>query len=69
MPDHALPISILAASYALAGRGNKARLAMQQLRQLDPALRLTHLNEWLPFRRPEDLATFADGLRRAGLSE
>jgi tetratricopeptide (TPR) repeat protein len=67
MSDQALPISILAAIYTRAGRGNEARLAMQQLRQLDPALRLSKLNEWLPFQRPQDLDNFADALREAGL--
>jgi len=65
--DHALPIAILAASYARAGRGDEARLVMQQLRRLDPALRLSNLREWLPFQRPQDLDTFAAALRDAGL--
>ena len=42
---------------------------MQQLRQLDPELRLSNLGEWLPIHRPQDLAIFADGLRKAGLPE
>jgi hypothetical protein len=42
---------------------------MQHLRRLDPALRISSLTHWLPIRRPEDVATFADGLRRAGLPE
>jgi tetratricopeptide (TPR) repeat protein len=67
--DRALPITIFAAVYARAGRGDEARLAMQQLRRLDPALRLSHLSEWLPFQRPRDLKTFADALREAGLPE
>jgi hypothetical protein len=65
--DHAFPISILAAVYARAGRSEESRSAMQQLRQLDPALRLSHLGEWLPFRRPQDLENFTDALREAGL--
>ena len=65
--DHAFPISILAAINASAGRNREARLAMQQLRQLDPELRLSNLGQWLPFRRLQDLETFADALREAGL--
>ena len=65
----AFPIGILAAIYACAGRGDEARLAVQQLRQLDPELRLSNLDEWLPFRRPQDLETFADAFREAGLPE
>ena len=67
MSDQALPISILAAIYARAGRANEARLAVQQLRRLDPALRLSKLGGWLPFQRPQDLDSFADALREAGL--
>jgi TolB-like protein len=65
----AFPIGILAAIYAHAGRGDEAEMAIRQLRQLDPELRLSNLGEWLPFRRPQDLAVFADGLRTAGLPE
>jgi hypothetical protein len=39
------------------------------LRQLDSTLRISNLEDWLPIQRPEDLARFADGLRRAGLPE
>jgi hypothetical protein len=42
---------------------------MDQLRALDPALRIANLKDWLPIRRPEDLSVFADGLRKAGLPQ
>ena len=42
---------------------------MAQVRKLDPLLRISNLGDWLPIRRAEDLATFADGLRAAGLPE
>ena len=42
---------------------------MQQLRRLDPALRLSNLGKWLPFQRPQDLDNFAAALREAGLPE
>ena len=67
MADFALPTGILAASYASAGRRTEARRAIQQLCRIDPELRLSQLDEWLPFRRAEDLKTFADALRAAGL--
>ena len=48
-----------------AERAGQARAAMHS-----SALRISRLGDWLPIRRrPEDLATFEDGLRRAGLSE
>jgi hypothetical protein len=40
-----------------------------RLSQLDPTLRISNLKDWLPIGRPEHLATFAEGLRRAGLPE
>jgi TolB-like protein len=69
LPSFLLVVSIIAASHALAGRPDEAQRAMSHLRQLDPTLRVSNLADWLPFHRPEDLATFANGLRRAGLPE
>jgi tetratricopeptide (TPR) repeat protein len=69
LPSFLLPASIIAASHALAGRTDEARRAMDHLRQLDSTLRISNLEDWLPIHRPEDLATFADGLRKAGLPE
>ena len=43
--------------------------AMKHLRELDPTLRVSNLTDWIPIRRPEDLATLGDGLRKAGLPE
>ena len=59
-------VSIIAASHALAGRTDEAQRAMQHLRELDPTLRVSNLADWLPIRRPEDLATFADGPAEGG---
>jgi tetratricopeptide (TPR) repeat protein len=69
LPTFLMVVSIIAASHALAGRTDEARRAMDHLRQLDATLRIANLEDWLPIHRPEDLATFADGLRRAGLPE
>jgi len=69
LPSFLMVVGIIAASHALAGRTDEARRAMHHLRQLDPALRISNLTDWLPIHRPEDLATFANGLRRAGLPE
>jgi hypothetical protein len=40
-----------------------------RLRALDPALRLSNLRDFLPFRREQDFALWAEGLRLAGLPE
>src|SRR3712207_124872 len=69
LPSLLVAVGIIAASHALGGRRDEARRAMRHLRQLDPTLRISNLKDWLPLRRPEDLATFVDGLRRAGLPE
>jgi len=69
LPTFLLVAGVAAASHALAGRPEEAKKAMAQLRKLDPLLRISGLRDWLPIRRAEDIATFADGLRRAGLPE
>jgi tetratricopeptide (TPR) repeat protein len=60
---------VMAASNALAGRTQEARVAMERLRPIDPTLRISNLKDRHPLRRPDDLARFADGLRIAGLPE
>jgi tetratricopeptide (TPR) repeat protein len=59
----------LAAAKALVGRDSEAQIAMAHLREIAPAMRVSAVKEWLPFRRPDDLARLEDGLRRAGLPE
>lgn len=69
MPDYTPALSAAAASHALAGRMEEASRAMQRLRQLDPVLRVSNLKDWLPVRRPEDLAKWAQGMEMAGLPQ
>lgn len=69
LPSFLMVIGVITASHALAGRIDEARRAAQRLRELDPDLRISTLRDWLSIHRPEDLAVFADGLRRAGLPE
>ncbi len=68
-PNYMPAAAVTSAGYALAGRLDEARLAMQRLRQIDPALRMSNLKDWFPIRRPEHFAIWADGLRKAGLPE
>jgi Flp pilus assembly protein TadD len=68
-PGFVVAAGVLAASHALAGRMEEARLAMQQLRRVSPNLRVSSSKDWFPLRRPEDIAMLADGLRRAGLKD
>jgi len=69
LPTFLLAAAVAAASHTLANRPEEGKKAMAQVRKLDPLLRISNLGDWLPIRRAEDLATFADGLRAAGLPE
>jgi hypothetical protein len=60
---------VSAAANALAGRIEQAQKMMMRLRRIDPALRVSNLKELTPLRRQEDMARFAEGLRKAGLPE
>ena len=69
LPSFLMAVATGAASQALSGRTEDARRTMDRLRELSPVLRLSSLKDWLPIRRREDFALFADGLRKAGLPE
>jgi tetratricopeptide (TPR) repeat protein len=58
-----------ALSCALAGHARSANGFMARLREIDPALRISSLQEVTPLRRPQDVALYAEGLRKAGLPE
>lgn len=47
----------------------EAQRYMALMREVDPDMRLANIGEIAPFRRPEDVARYADGLRQAGLPE
>jgi tetratricopeptide (TPR) repeat protein len=69
MPDYFIVAIVLAASSAIAGRPAEAEKAMARLRQIAPTLRISNILDWFPIRRPEDLARWTEGLRKAGLPE
>jgi hypothetical protein len=69
LPSFLIAVCIIAAGHAFAGRMDEAQRAIQNLRRLNPALRLFNLKDWLLFHRPEYLTILSDGLRRAGLPE
>jgi len=69
-PNWAPAARIAAAGHAIAGRHSHAWRAMERVRRIDPAMRISQLGELIPLlRRPEDLAKFQDGMRKAGLPE
>jgi len=69
LPSFLPAISITAVTHAHAGRMEEARSAMQRLREYDPTLRVSNLKDWIQMRRPEDIARWTEGLRKAGLPE
>jgi tetratricopeptide (TPR) repeat protein len=68
-PDFLLAICIFAASSSLAGRLEQAQRGVARALEFKPDLRASNLRDLAPFRRAEDLATFAKGLCKAGLPE
>ena len=68
-PTYLTAMRVAAASNALAGRLQEARQSVERLCQIDPTFRVSSVRDWIPLRRPEDLAKFEEGLRKAGLQE
>src|SRR5690606_30245713 len=68
-PGVLVALGISAASHALPARPAEARRAMDQLRELDPKLRIGNIKVWPPIRRPKDLSGLSEGLIQAGLPE
>ena len=63
-------LRIAAASCALAGRGEEAERLMARLLEIDPALRISNLQNVLgPYRYPEHPEKYENALRKAGLPE
>jgi tetratricopeptide (TPR) repeat protein len=62
-------LRISAAANALARRIERAQKTLARLRQIDPALRVSNLADLTPLQRPEDMARYAEGMRKAGLPE
>ena len=68
-PNHIIALCTAAATSALLGRDGEAKTTLVRLRQLDPALRISNLEEVIPIRQPEHFAIWAEGLHKAGLPE
>jgi tetratricopeptide (TPR) repeat protein len=66
-PTFLLATCVFAASNAVAGRLDLAQRAISRALEYDPDLRANNLRDL--FRRKEDIATFAKGLRNAGLPD
>jgi adenylate cyclase len=68
-PDLVVSNCVIAASCALLGQQDEAAKAIAVLRRVDPAMRVSNLHNNFPIRDAEQLARWAEGLRRAGLPE
>ncbi len=62
-------LRVAAASHALAGQMMDAKKNIARICHLDPALRLSRVAALAPCRRPEDVAKYVEGMRKAGLPE
>ena len=62
-------LRISAASQALLGRMDDARMTVGRMARIDPQFRVRDLTKVAPFHRPEDLAKFEGALRKAGLAD
>jgi TolB-like protein/tetratricopeptide (TPR) repeat protein len=68
-PNHHVTLRVFAASSALAGRVDEAQRAMARLRKIDPDFRVSDIQNLTMTRRPEVIARYSEGLRKAGLLE
>jgi tetratricopeptide (TPR) repeat protein len=68
-PNDQILLRMAAASHALAGQTADAQKALARVQHLNPALRLSKIAELAPCRRPEDVAKYVEGMRKAGLPE
>ena len=63
-------LRLAAASAAMLGRFDEARAFCAEFLRMDPARRVSNLDQVLgPYRRQQDVARYKEGLRRAGLPE
>jgi len=63
-------LRIGAAAAAMGGHKEESTILSARLRQIDPRLRASSLRDVLgPYRNPEHLARYAEGLRRAGVPD
>jgi len=69
LPEMVPALRIAAASDAFAGRLDDAQRTMSRMRQIDPTRTISNLADVLGPYGPEELARYAEGVRKAGLPE
>jgi hypothetical protein len=68
-PNYLIVNCIAAASYAFAGDLEKAAHFVRRMLQIDSRSSVSGTKALFPLRRPDDLAKYEEGLRKAGLPE
>jgi TolB-like protein len=68
-PDFPGGHRLLASIYGQTGRIDEARAALDQYLRLVPGQTVETLRTQVPFKRPEDMERYLDGLRKAGMPE
>jgi TolB-like protein len=68
-PNYVPALRMAAACNVFADNLADAQEAMARMRKIDPCFRAADLKDVVPFRRPQDIARYAEGLRRAGLPD
>ena len=68
-PNNFIAALVAAAANAMGENLDGARSAIEQVRQLDPNLRLHKIKDRLPYKQTDVLARWEDALRKAGLPE
>jgi adenylate cyclase len=68
-PNSHQALRATALSCALAGRTEQAQKAIGRLLQVDPTFRVSKLLHLTPLQRPQDIARYQEGMRKAGLPE
>ena len=58
-----------AVAYSVLDRTDDAYSMIKRLQSMDPDLRISQLESWVPFQRPDDAAMFIEGMRKAGLPD
>jgi adenylate cyclase len=67
-PNFVASLRVLAAAHALAGRLNEAQRAIARTRELDSSFPISDVKDRLPLR-PDYIAKYEEGLRKAGIPE
>ena len=68
-PNYLPAVRISIVNDVWTGQIEEAKTLMMQMRELDPALRISNLKQVIPLRQPEHFAKYEEGMRRAGLPD